>query len=193
MNYLKVREKLRQGMYYIIVGIVSLITLFIMPLIGSEVHPQWSLPDTTVGWVLYISSKLAVSLLNVLIMHSFIKQGKLNIMNDERFLQANSIMNTIESKEIKWRSPKEFLAKQYLGKIPTMFISTFLGLVAFTQAVIMFDLMAFISYAVCIVIAVVFGVMTMKNNEVYWTEEFYYYALKQKEKINKEIDNDNQR
>ncbi len=179
-------------MYYIIVGVVSLITLFIMPLIGSEVHPQWALPDTTVGWVLYVASKLAVSLLNILIMHAFIKQGKLNVSTDARYIEANDILNKVESKEIKWRSPKEFLTKQYLGKIPTLFLSTFLGLIAFTQAVIMFDMIAFISYAVCIVIAIIFGVMTMKNNEVYWTEEFYYYALKQKAK-NEEINHDNQR
>ena len=64
-------DKVKQGMYYIVVGVVSFISLVFLPMIGSTIGLGWNIPDTEVGWIIWVGSKIIVATLNVLIFHCF--------------------------------------------------------------------------------------------------------------------------
>ena len=81
-------EKIRAGLYYCIIGIISLIALFFLPALGSSVGIGLALPTTTAGWIVYIVTKVIIAVINVLIFHCFRLQGKLNVEKHEDYLKA---------------------------------------------------------------------------------------------------------
>ena len=94
-------EKLRQWMYYFVIAIVSLIALFFLPMIGSEAGLGWNIPNTFIGWVVWVSVKLIVAVLNVLIFHCFMMQSKINIKDNEKYQEAIKILQENKIKEFK--------------------------------------------------------------------------------------------
>lgn len=169
-------DKVRQWMYYFIIGIVSLIALCFLPMIGSSVGLGWNLPNTFVGWVVWVTVKLIVAVLNVLIFHCFMMQAKINIKDNERYIEAQSILRVNKVKEFIPRSPAAWNKQQYGTKGITIFITTGLSTVALTQAMLTFDWMSMLTYLFTIVMGLIFGIMQMKVAEDYWTDEFWQYA-----------------
>lgn len=163
-------------MYYFIIGIVSLIALCFLPMIGSSVGLGWNLPNTFVGWVVWVTVKLIVAVLNVLIFHCFMMQAKINIKDNERYIEAQSILRVNKVKEFIPRSPAAWNKQQYGTKGITIFITTGLSTVALTQAMLTFDWMSMLTYLFTIVMGLIFGIMQMKVAEDYWTDEFWQYA-----------------
>lgn len=98
-------DKVRQWMYYFIIGLVSMIALCFLPMIGSSVGLGWNTPNTFVGWIVWITVKLIVAVLNVLIFHCFMLQAKINIKENERYVEAQTILRENEVKEFIPRSP----------------------------------------------------------------------------------------
>lgn len=170
-------DKMKQWMYYIIIGIISFIALVFLPMIGSEVGLAWNLPNTTVGWVVWVAVKAIVSTINVLIFHSFMCQAKINISDHPNYKKAFDILFAQKNKEQMPRSPKKWKAQQYGRKGVTIFFTTALATIALTQAIMTFDWMAMLTYLFTIVMGLIFGIMQMKNAEEYWTDEFLRYAL----------------
>ena len=64
-------DKLTQWLYYFIIGIVSMIALCFLPMIGPDIGLAWNLPDTQIGWIVGVTIKTIVAVLNVLIFHCF--------------------------------------------------------------------------------------------------------------------------
>ena len=176
-------DKVRQWMYYFIIGIVSMIALCFLPMIGSSVGLGWNLPNTIVGWIVWIVVKLIVAVLNVLIFHCFMLQAKINIKENEKYLEARSILCEIEDKEFIPRAPNIWTRQQYTHKGLTIFITTALSTVALTQAMLTFDWMSMLTYLFTIIMGLIFGVMQMKTAEDYWTDEFWQYATMVKNKM----------
>lgn len=170
-------EKVRNNLNYIIIGVVSLIMLGFIPLIGSQVGLEWKVPTTTAGWIVWSISKLSTAIFNILILHCFIQQGKLNVRDDPMYVKANEILHNADKGLFKKpRSPKEYF-KQVYGKKGTMlFFSTCIGLVGFSQALITFELTEFISQLIVVIMGVIFGLLQMKSTEAFWTTEYYEYA-----------------
>lgn len=193
-KYVEVRniavDKIKQWLYYIIIGVISFISLVFLPMIGSEVELDWALPTTTVGWIVWVAVKLIVSTINVLIFHSFMQQAKLNIRDNANYKKAYDLLFNQKNKEQQPRSPKKWNSQQYGRKATVIFITTSLTTVALTQAILTFDWMAMLTYLFTIVMGLIFGVMQMKSAEDYWTDEFLRYALlidqQRKEKENEE-------
>lgn len=167
-------------MYYFIIGLVSMIALCFLPMIGSNVGLGWNLPNTFVGWVVWVTVKLIVAILNVLIFHCFMLQAKINIKDNEKYKEAKTILSTNKVKEFVPRSPNAWNRQQYGQKGVTIFITTALSTVALTQAMLTFDWMSMLTYLFTIVMGLIFGVMQMKTAEDYWTDEFWQYATKVK-------------
>ena len=92
------------------------------------------------------------------------------------------------------RAPDDFLKAQYRTKGITITVGSIVTCISLTNAILNFDLISFMTYVFTVVISIVFGIITMKNNETYWTEEFYQYALYVKEKSdgNKQLDSGEQ-
>lgn len=179
-------EKIKLYTYYIIIGVVSLIALLFLPMVGSSVGLEMRLPDTLVGWVVYCITKLIVAALNVIIFYCFMQQAKVNVKDNEKYKKANDILELIEERKDRApRSPKEWTRKQYSGKGITIFVTTILAAVSLTQAILTFDYITMLTYLFTIIMGLIFGILQMKNAEIYWTTEFYEYALKAKKEEEK--------
>lgn len=174
-------DKVKQGMYYIVVGVVSFISLVFLPMIGSTIGLGWNIPDTEVGWIIWVGSKIIVATLNVLIFHCFMCQAKLNIKDNENYKKAREILLDVKLKEIRPRSPRKWNAEQYGKKGVTIFITSSMTVVALTQAVLSFDYISMLTYLFAIIMGLIFGILQMKTAEEYWTREYLEYALYRQE------------
>lgn len=190
MNIFK-SESFRNILYYIIIGILSLITVLFLPFIGSSVGLEWVLPTTAAGWVVFIVTKLIISVMNVLIFHCFMLQAKINIKDDNNYQKANEMLGALKKKEVAPRSPGRWNTQQYLTKGTSLFFSSALATVALTQAIFTFDWVSALSYLFSIVMSVIFGLLQMQSAEEYWTTEYYQYAISEQNKEKEVINNDN--
>lgn len=175
------KMKARQNIYYIIIAIISFITVAFLPMVGSTVGLQWNLPDTTVGWIVWTVTRLVISIINVLLFYSFMEQAKLNVKDNERYKQANEILLKSKKKEHEPKSPSKWQAEQYGKKATKIFLGSAMSVVAFGQAILSYDWVSMLSYIFTLAMGLIFGVMQMKKAETYWTTEYYAYALKKQE------------
>ena len=171
-------DKIKLYTYYIIIGVVSLIALVFLPMVGSTVGLGFNVPDTTVGWIVWVAVKLIMATLNVMIFYCFMEQAKVNVQDNEKFVEANKILEKTKDKRAKDpRSPGKWTSQQYGKKGTTIFITTMLATIALTQAILSFDYITMLTYLFTIVMGLIFGVIQMKSAELYWTDEYYKYAL----------------
>ena len=182
-------DKVRQWLYYFLIGIISLIALVFLPMVGSEAGMERNLPSTTIGWIIWVTVKLIVATINVLLFHCFMQQAKLNVKDNPRYKEARDLLITVAPKLYKPRSPKEFNRKEYSTKAVTIFITTALSTIALTQALLSFDYMSLLTYFFTILFGVILGILQMKKAENYWTVEFYDFAIKFYKEHKEAIDN----
>ena len=178
------KEKLHAYTYYILIFVLSVIALTFLPTIGSDGELALKLPITAAGWTLYIFTKVAGSMLNLLIFWCFNEQGRSNIRNNPNYIRANEILMRINNKINRPRSPRKWLSQQYGRKGTLIVISSLLGMFCIANAVLKWDWAALCSYAVTIAMGLIFGVIQMHRAEVYWTTEYLSYALMKEEEIN---------
>jgi hypothetical protein len=152
-------------------------------MIGSSVGLGWKIPNTIVGWMVWVTVKIIVAVLNVLIFHCFMLQAKINIKDNKKYQEAQKILEVSNQKDFIARSPAEWNRKQYKQKGVTIFITTTLSTVALTQAMLTLDWMAMLTYLFTIIMGILFGFMQMKTAEDYWTDEFWQYATKYKKDL----------
>ena len=86
------KDRIKQNLYYIIIGIVSFLSVAFLPMVGSTIGLEWKLPDTTAGWIVWVVSRLIIATINVLIFHSFMEQAKLNVKDDAHYIEAREIL-----------------------------------------------------------------------------------------------------
>ena len=185
----KLRESIstvkQQYLYYFIIGLVSMASLCFLPMVGSSVGMEWNVPNTTVGWAVWIGVRLIISSINVMLFYCFKAQAKINVRNDQRYIDATAILVKIKKKDKSPRSPVKYQTETWLKKGTTIFLSSAMATVALTQAILTYDWVSMLTYLFTIVMGIVFGIITMKSDEIYWTEEYYEYALiKQEESKN---------
>lgn len=170
-------DRLKQWMNYIIIGLISLIALFFLPMVGSSANLGWNIPNTVVGWIVWVAVKLIVATIGVLIFHCFMLQAKINIKDHPRYLEANNLLEKCEKRKLYIpRSPAVWKKQQYGRKGVTIFIVSALSTVALTQAILTFDYMSMLTYLFTIVMNLIFGVLQMKSAEEFWTTEYWDYA-----------------
>ena len=176
-------QYLKQWQYYIIIAILSLVSLLFLPMLGSEAGIHFKLPTTLAGWIVYVLSKLTVAGLNLLIFHCFILQAKLNIKDNPQFIQANQILNMLPDESgTSPRSPIEWNNEVYRKKGISIFITSILSVIGLTQAVLTFDWVSMLTYLFTILMGVIFGILQMNQAELYWTTEYLQYASRCKYK-----------
>ena len=175
-----IRQTLKQGMYYIIIAVISLISVVFLPMLGTTLGLGWKLPDTTAGWVVWGVSRAIVATINVLLFHSFMEQAKLNIKDNEHYKEAREILMKVNKKERKPKSPAQWNAAQYGKKGTSIFLSSAMSVVAIGQAVLSYEWATALAFLFTIGMGIIFGIMQMKKAETYWTTEYYEYALMKK-------------
>ena len=175
-----VKQSLKQGMYYVIIAVISFISVVFLPMLGSTLGLGWKLPDTTAGWVVWGASRAIVATINVLLFHSFMEQAKLNIKDDEHYKEARDILVKVKKKEHKPKSPAQWNAAQYGKKGVSIFLASAMSVVAIGQAVLSYEWATALAYLFTLGMGIIFGIMQMKKAETCWTTEYYEYALMKK-------------
>lgn len=175
------REKINQYSYYIVIAIISLVVLVFMPLIGSQVSASIELPQTPIEWSIFITTKVITAILNVLIFHSFIQQGKLNVKSDPRYLEAEQLLGEARKHTYKPKSPKKFFSREYATKGISIFVFSALSTVVISEAILTYDWISLISYTITLCLGVIWGILEMKKVEAYLVEEYLDYAKLTKE------------
>ena len=100
-----------QYLYYIIIVIFTIVILVFMPMLGSSVEGGLNLPQTPSAWIIFIITRVAVAITNIIIFYSFMQQAKLNVQGNKYYKEANEILikakTVIEKKPLsprKWES-----------------------------------------------------------------------------------------
>lgn len=172
---------------YIIIAILSFISVFFLPMLGSSLGIGFNIPDTIAGWIVWVLTKMCIVVVNILIFDQFVKQAKVNVRDNEQFKKAEEILNNIKEEAEEIKPAKEYIAALYRKKGITLGITTVLSIFGLTNAILTFDWVSMLTYIFTIVMALIFGWITMNEVEEVWTDKHYKYALKiQKEK---EIEN----
>lgn len=169
-------------LYYILVGILSFVALVFLPFFGSEVGMGFTFPTTPAGWIVYIIQQALMSLVNILIFHSFICQSYVNVKDDPNYKEAQNILNSFDSKEYIPMTLQQFNKKEYGKKGVAIFIGTLLGGFALTQAILTYDYVRMLAYLFTIIFGIIFGIYEMKKYELYLTTEYLKSALYQQRK-----------
>lgn len=177
----------KRYIYYGIIGIISLIACVFLPMLGSDVGLEFVLPNTVVGWIVYILIKILVAAVNILLFYCFMEQAKLNVKDNENFIKANEILHKLKNKVRLPRSPHTWNKSQYGRKGTTVVITSLLSAFALTNAILRFNLIEMLTYSFIMVVGLIFGIISMKNAECYWTGEYYEYALMVQNEENKKI------
>ena len=188
---LPTKEALKLYRNYIIIGILSSLAVFFLPMLGSSVGLGFNIPNTLAGWIVYIITKVCIVSINLLIFDQFMKQAKINVQSNEYFKEAEKILIEESDKEDEILPAEFYIKNMYRSKMITTAIFTILGVFGFTNAILTFDWVSMLSYSFTIILGLVFGWISMSEAEIIWIEKHYKYAKKiQKEKSNKELNND---
>lgn len=183
-----VRDKIRQYTYYIIIFTLSLISLTFLPMLGSTIGVVAAFPTEPIGWAVWAITRAIISTINVVIFISFMKQAEINVAENTRYKEAKEMLRRHKPHEYIPQSPAKWKLKQYGAKGTTVFLTSIASTVVLTQAVLTYDWVSALVYLFTIVGGIICGIMQMKKAELYWTEEFYDYAVWQGEKNNGKIE-----
>ena len=106
----------------------------------------------------------------------FSVQGKLNVKDDARKLEADRILGKLKIKEVKPQSPKSFESKAYISKCIMISITTLGTCMLVPVIAIHFNAATLMSLAISSMTSIVFGILNMKRFEDYYTHEYVRYA-----------------
>lgn len=184
------KENWRLYQNYIIIGVLSLISVFFLPMLGTEVGIGFKVPNTTAGWVVWTLTKLCIVAINIMLLDQFIKQAKVNVRNNENFKEANEYYYAKTEEDEYLPSPKEYISSLYKKKGITNTITSALSVFGLTSAILSFDWVSMLTYLFTIVFGLVFGWITMNNVEDYWTDTYYrrYKRDKAQEQAKKDLE-----
>lgn len=180
-------EKFRQYKNYAIIAILTMFCLFFLPFTGSVMGLDFTFPDTAAGWLVFIINKLIIGFVNIMILYCFCEQGKFNVRNEPRYIEARDILlGQLHLKELLPKSPAQHAREIYGKKGIAIFITSILGTISLTQAVLAFDVIVMLTYLFTITMGIIFGVIQMGYEEIYWTEDYYKYAVLVRDKEEEE-------
>lgn len=163
---------------YFIIGILATMAVFFLPMLGTTAALQFVLPNTVAGWIVYVSTKLCIVVINLLIYDQFMKRAKINVKDDPMFLEAERILAGYFNEEEDILPASYYISKMYRSKMTSTAIFTILGVFGFTNAILTFDWVSMLSYTFTIIMALTFGWISMGEAELVWIERHYKYAKK---------------
>lgn len=169
--------KFKDIAYYLIIAVVSFVAAAFLPFVGSALTGTMVWPQSPIEWAIWITTKLCVALINIILLYCFLAQAKVNIKDDKNYLEAQDILRRInKDKLLVARSPKKYFGKLWGTKGVMTFLSSILSAVVLAEAMLVFDLSSFLSYVFTVVMGVIIGYLQMRTTEEYWTSEYLSYA-----------------
>ena len=167
---------------YIIIGLLSLISVFFLPMLGSEVGLGFKVPNTKAGWIVWSITKGCIIAINILLLDQFIKQAKVNVRNNPRFIEADDYFTIKDDEEEYLPGPREYISGLYKSKGITTTITSALSVFGLTSAILTFDWVSMLTYLFTIVFGLIFGWITMNKVELYWTDTYYRKYIRESKK-----------
>ena len=196
MDEQNLKEKFSLNFYYCLIFLLSLLVMTVAPMFTPSANTDLGIsaifPHSVIGWAIYVCTKVFVGVVNLLLFHCFVKQAKLNIKDNEKYIAACKIYEMYHPKEYNPRGPKQYFGQLYRKKGIMIFLTSMLSAVVLTNAILSFDVTAFITYSMTIAMGIIFGVLKMKEVEAYWTGEFYDAAMLLQNKYTKQEDFSNE-
>ena len=174
------REAFKQYKNYGIIIVLTVITVTLFPLLGTSIGMTPNYPNTVIGWVVWAVIKIALCVDNIFIFQAFIDQAELNVQDEPRYIEARDIVRKYRVGKYKPMSPEDRRKKMFSKKIIITVLTSMIS-IALTEALLKYNFTDLISYTIAMIMAVVFGVLNMADQEKYWVEEFYDYAQAIKE------------
>ena len=165
---------------YGIIFLIILVTVFVIPIIAGGINADgWDywIPQDTFGWFCWWAMKIGTVVGNIAIFALFKIQGKTNAKDNPNYLKANELMNKMNgSKGFVPKSPGQYQFKSWSVKGISLTMLTAAETVVIGSLVVSWDLMTFISCLTSSITAIIFGIIQMIKDEVYWTDEYLRYA-----------------
>lgn len=174
------REAFKNYKNYGIIIVLTLITVTIFPLLGTSVGMEARYPDTVVGWIVWAVIKIALCVDNIFIFQAFVDQAELNVQYEPRYIEAREIVRKYRIGKYKPMSPEDRRKKMFSKKVIITILTSLIS-VALTEALLHYNFADLIAYTISMIMAIVFGILNMADQEKYWVEEFYDYAITIKE------------
>lgn len=176
----KTRQFISDTKNGIAVIILSLIAMFLVPLLGSYATGQTQFPQTVPAWILYFTCALAISLCSLMIYLALHNQGKLNVKDAEEYVKAKELhLKNFErqNKEVIPVDPFKWEKKTKVKKGIFQTASIFLGLLGFGLGALYWNNSQFVSSTISIVMAISFGLVHMGDVERMFTEGWLEWEL----------------
>ena len=177
----KTRQFISDTKNGIAVIILSLIAMFLVPLLGSYATGKTQFPQTISEWILYFTCAIAISLCSLMIYLALHNQGKLNVKDDEDYQKAKKLhlenFERMNGKEIIPIDPFKWEKKTTVKKGIFQTFSIFLGLLGFGLGVLCWNNSQFISSTISIIMAIAFGLVHMGDVERMFTEGWLEWEL----------------
>ena len=196
MDEQNLKEKFSLNFYYCLIFLLSLLVMTVAPMFTPSANTDLGIsaifPHSVIGWAIYVCTKVFVGVVNLLLFHCFVKQAKINIKDNEKYIAACKIYEMYHPKEYNPRGPKQYFGQLYRKKGIMIFLTSMLSAIVLTNAILSFDVTAFVTYTMTIVMGLIFGILKMKEVETYWTGEFYDAAMLLQTKYQKQEDFSNE-
>lgn len=174
------REAFKNYKNYGIIIVLTLVTVTVFPLLGTSVGMEARYPNTIVGWVVWAVIKIALCVDNIFIFQAFVDQAELNVQYEQRYIDAREIVRKYRIGKYNPMSPEERRKKMFSKKIIITILTSLIS-IALTEAILRYNWADLIAYSLSMIMAIVFGILSMADQEKYWVEEFYDYAITIKE------------
>lgn len=174
------REAFKNYKNYGIIIVLTLVTVTVFPLLGTSVGMEARYPNTVVGWVVWAVIKIALCVDNIFIFQAFVDQAELNVQYEQRYIEAREIVRKYRIGKYNPMSPEERRKKMFSKKIIITILTSLIS-IALTEAILRYNWADLIAYSLSMIMAIVFGILSMADQEKYWVEEFYDYAITIKE------------
>lgn len=185
----KFREVFKQYMYYGIIASLVVVALVFLPMLDTDGNLGFSKPSTTLGWIQYIVIRCLVGVIVFLIFVSFDEQGKVNVLNDDRYINAYNKLYSCRDKNYIPMSPTRYKLQTRMIKGCTLAVTMIATAFMVIEAVLHYNYSILLAYGISIFMSIITGLFQMMKSSAYWTEEFPMWVDYYVDKI-KEVNND---
>ncbi len=166
--------------YYMVIGIILLLVTVLIPFLAGGINAQdfnYYIPKTVGGWIIFWAIRAGTVVGNITVYGLFKAQAKTNVKDDPSYLKACELLNKMNGEEgFIPMSPGRKAAKDWTTKGVFMTITTAAESVVIGTLIFNFDIVTFVSCISSSITAVLFGIVQMVKDEIYWTEEYLLYA-----------------
>ncbi len=189
----KFRYYFKQYTYYGIIAILVVVALVFLPMLDTSGEMGFEQPETTLSWVFYIVVRTMVGIITFLIFVSFDEQGKVNILNDARYVKAYNKLYSTKDKHYIPLSPAKYKVRtRGIKGVSISFTMVFFAFFV-CEAVLTYNYSVLLAYGLTVIMSVISGIFQMNKASDYWVEEFPLWVDYYIEKIKEESQDDNSR